>query len=68
MKKTPTTKKGDFLSRQKSRQPPVASDESSEEGDNSSDEDDLSRPDLIVAAVTGLTEQVTRRPEFYRNF
>jgi hypothetical protein len=56
-KKTSTTEKGDVLIRHKSRQLPAASDESS-------DEDDLPRPDLIGAAVPGLTEQDTRRPEF----
>ena len=59
-KKTSTTQKGDVLSRQKSRQPPAASEESFDEGEISSDEDDLPRPDLIGAAVPGLTEQVTR--------
>jgi hypothetical protein len=63
-KKTSTTQKGDVMSRHKSRQLPAASDESSDEGEISSDEDDLPRPDLIGAAVPGLTEQVTRRPEF----
>jgi hypothetical protein len=63
-KKTPVTQKGDVLSRLKSRQPPVASDESSKEGEISSDEDGLPRPDLIGAAVAGLTEQVFRPPEF----
>jgi hypothetical protein len=63
-KKTSTTQKGDVLSRHNSRQLPDASDESSDEGEISSDEDDLPRPDLIGAAVPGLTEQVTRRPEF----
>jgi hypothetical protein len=61
---TSTTQKGDVLSRQKSRQLPAASDESSDEGEISSDEDYLPRPDLIGAAVPGLTEQSTRRPEF----
>jgi hypothetical protein len=63
-KKTSTTQKGDVLSRHKSRQLPAASDESSDEGEISSDEDDLPHPDLIWAAVTGLMEQSTRRPEF----
>jgi hypothetical protein len=62
--KTSTTQKGDFLSLHKSRKLPAASDESSDEGEISSDEDDLPRSDLIGAAVPRLTEQVTRRPEF----
>jgi hypothetical protein len=44
------------------RQPLAAPDGPSDEGDNSSDEDDLPRPDMIGAAVPGLMEQGTRRP------
>jgi hypothetical protein len=62
-KKKFTTQKDDVLSHHKSRQLPAASYESSDKGEISSDEDDLPHPDLIGAAVPGLTEQVTRRPE-----
>jgi hypothetical protein len=62
-KETAITQQGDVLSRQRPRQPPVALEEPSDEGENSSD-DFQSRPDLTWASVPDLKEQGTSHPEY----
>ena len=61
--KKSSIKKG-VPSRQKKKKSPDSSDESSSDAGDSSDEEDLEASTTLGAAVPGLTEQVTRRPEF----
>ena len=54
----------DVPNRHRSMQHQAEFEQNSPEEDSASDEEDFSRPNAKGAAVTGLIEQVTRRPEF----
>ena len=63
--KAANTRKGDVLSRQSRHKRKSSSDgASSEEEEPSSSEEEAPQPEPRGAKVPGLTEQVTRRPEF----
>jgi hypothetical protein len=63
--KTTNTRKGDVLSRQSRQKRKSSSDcASSEEEEPSSSEEEAPQSEPRGAKVPGLTEQVTRRPEF----
>jgi hypothetical protein len=54
----------DVPNRHRSMQHHAEFEKNSPEEDNASDEEEYLRPDAKGAAVTGLSEQVKRRPEF----
>jgi hypothetical protein len=63
--KSTNTIKGDVLSRQSRYKRKSSSDgASSKEGERSSSEEEAPQPEPWGAKVPGLTEKVTRRPEF----